>query len=571
MDEERTQTPPENGGAKYDLTAAYAEYDSGCKELPEESVETPTGAEYGDYPRRGGAGRLAALIAVAAVVLLAAGYVILCAVAANRSAVVSQGTSIMGVDVSGLTRQEVVDLWKKEGPKICDKKQFALMLGGKELTRLSYTDLAATLSPEDAADKAMRVGRNSSFLRGGLDLLRGGSVTGETQIGLNVDEKAMDRAVDELCDRLGGTAVDGDYRLDEEQGLFVTKPRDGLSIDRASLRADIGRAVATGDASPISCKYVSAAAQPVDLSAIHEELYGEMRNAGIDVRTGELYEATVGVDFDVEEAEQILAAAEPGQEVLIPSTVTYPTVYKEDLEGVLFRDLLGEYSTVASGSENRQKNVRKAAMSVNGKILNSGEVFSYNAVVGDPSEANGYFPAPAYVGGKTVDVFGGGVCQVASTTYYASLLSNLQIVDRSAHQYAPSYITFGCDATTFYPYTDFKFRNNTDYPIRVEATYTNNNTVTIRIYGTKTNNNYVKMVSKTLSTTPFTEQTVVDKSLKPGQRVLDQSGYTGYEVKTWRQVYSGDGRLISETFEATSIYEMRPAIYHVGPTPEPEP
>ena len=573
MDEERTPTTPERGSEKYDLEAAYAEYDSGCKEMPEEGEEeTYSEPDLEEYPRRNGAGKVVLLAGVAVVAVLAAAYVVLCALAANRSTTASQGTSIMGIDVSGMTRQQVVELWEKEGPRICNEKRLSLMLGGKELTKLSYADLAVTLSPEDAAEKAMGAGGSGSFLSGGWTMLRGGAKRAATDIGLVVDEQAMDRAVDELCDRLCGSAVDGSYRLDEEKGLFVTKPCDGLTIDRASLRADIGRAVATGNMSPISCKYVSAAGQPVDLAAIHEELFGEMKNAGIDKRTGEIYEAQVGVDFDLEEAEQLLAAAEPGQEILIPSTVTYPAVYKKDLEGgVLFRDLLGSYSTVASGSENRQKNVRKAAMSVNGTILNSGEVFSYNGVVGNPSEANGYFPAPAYVGGKTVDVFGGGVCQVASTTYYASLLSNLEIVDRSAHQYAPSYIPFGCDATTFYPYTDFKFRNNTDYPIRIEATYTNNNTVTIKIYGTKTNNNYVKMVSKTLSTTPYTEQTVVDNSLKPGQRVLEQSGYTGYQVKTWRQVYSGNGTLISETFEANSYYQMRPVIYRVGPTPAPTP
>ncbi|MBQ1675581.1 MAG: VanW family protein [Oscillospiraceae bacterium] len=568
MEEERTVFGQDNQpetNPKMDLKAAYAEYDQGIQELPEEPE--PVVSEE-PRPRHRGV-KIALVVCGIVAAFLASAYLGLCAKEARRSTV-EKGTTVLGVDAGGMTRAQVVELCEKEGPRICAESQIPLMMEGEELTRVSFADLAVSVSAEEAADKALEAGR-TGFLAGGWKMLRGDTEETEIDVGLTVDEQAMDRAVDDLCDRLGGTLVDGAYRFDEEKGLFVTKPCDGLEIDRSALRADIGRAVATRDLRPITCKYVATAAQSVDLEAIYDELHSVMANAGVNKSTGELTEARVGVDFDLEEAQRLLDAAQPGQEILVPCTVTYPSVYKKDLEGVLFRDLLGTYSTVATGSENRQKNVRKAAEAVNGTVLNSGEVFSYNGVVGDPSKANGYYPAPAYVGGKTVDVYGGGVCQVASTTYYASLLSNMEIVDRSAHQYAPSYIPFGCDATTFYPYTDFKFRNNTDYPIRIEATYTNNNTVTIKIYGTKTNNNYVKMVSKTISTIESTVKYEEDSSLRPGQKVLEQSGYTGYVVKTWRQVYSSDGKLISETFEATSNYDMRPTIYRIGPTPAPTP
>ena len=54
------------------------------------------------------------------------------------------------------------------------------------------------------------------------------------------------------------------------------------------------------------------------------------------------------------------------------------------------------------------------------------------------------------------------------------------------------------------------------------------------------------------------------EELAPGVQEVEQTPYTGYLVKTYRQIYSGDGKLISETFEATSKYNARNRIIRVG-------
>ena len=578
---------------KYDLSDAYAEFDNGYEENdaedepeeedapdepaedePEEDLYDEEPDEYDEWepmPRR--AGKIALIVVGALIVALVGAYMVMCALAANRTTALN-GTRVMGVDVSGLTRQQVEEMWEKESDRICGEMKIPLMAGGKMLDEVSVSDLGVSITAKDAADCAMQAGRTDNFLIGGWNLIRSFFGSTDSTVRLTVDDRKLDSAVDRLCAKLGGTVVEGAYRLDEEkcEGVYVTKPRDGVTVDRDALCVDIRKAISTGELDKVNCSVKTVAAQPFDLAAIYEEIHGEMANAGYDKATGGLTDERIGVEFNLEEALAMLANAEPGTEFLVPGTVEFPVVSKEELKDVLFRDCLGSYSTVANGTQNRQNNVRKAAGKVNGTILNSGENFSFNKVVGDPSQANGFYPAPAYVGGKTVDVYGGGVCQVASTLYYATLLSNLKIVDRSAHQYAPSYITFGCDATTFYPYTDYVFQNNTNYPIRIETSYTNNNTVTIKIYGTKLDDTYVRMVSSTLSSTPSTEEFIEDKTLSPGKKVVEQTGYTGYYVKTYRNVYAGDGTLISSEFEAVSNYQMRPTIYRVGPkAPEPEP
>ena len=99
--------------------------------------------------------------------------------------------------------------------------------------------------------------------------------------------------------------------------------------------------------------------------------------------------------------------------------------------------------------------------------MNSGDVFSYNGVVGQRTAARGYQAAPAYVQGETVDEIGGGICQTSSTIYYAVLHTTLEIVERHAHMYSVGYVPDGMDATVYFGLSDFRFKNNTDYPVKI--------------------------------------------------------------------------------------------------------
>ena len=73
-------------------------------------------------------------------------------------------------------------------------------------------------------------------------------------------------------------------------------------------------------------------------------------------------------------------------------------------------------------------------------MVNSGENFSYNNAVGPTTKEAGFKIGTAYVGGKAVPSYGGGVCQVSSTLYYSALLANLKIVSRACHMYAQDYV-----------------------------------------------------------------------------------------------------------------------------------
>ena len=293
------------------------------------------------------------------------------------------------------------------------------------------------------------------------------------------------------------------------------------------------------------------------------ETYATAKNASYNAAADQVEEGTVQVTFDADAAQKLVAQAQPGQEITVPAQIQQPKVSKAVLEKVLFRDVLASCTTYVSGAWGRIQNVRKAAQNISGTVLNCGDQFSYNDAIGPTTADYGFYAAPGYVGGKTVDVYGGGVCQVSSTLYYATLKADLEIVMRYCHQYAPGYIKWGCDATVYEGFPDFIFANNTDYPIKI-VTYWNNNNVTVEILGTKVDDSYVEMVSETVDVIPW--ETVYEETdeLAPGEKQEIQTPYTGYVVQTWRNVYAGDGSLLSSTFEATSNYESRDQIIRIG-------
>ncbi|HCP71420.1 MAG TPA: hydrolase, partial [Clostridiales bacterium] len=153
---------------------------------------------------------------------------------------------------------------------------------------------------------------------------------------------------------------------------------------------------------------------------------------------------------------------------------------------------------------------------------------------------------------------GGGICQVSSTLYCSTLLADLEIVSRTNHGFPVSYISYGMDATVSWRSPDFKFRNNTNYPIKIEASVSGGY-VNVQILGTDEKDYYIEMsyvISETYK--PETEY----KDFKPdnpeGYKDGDviEEGTTGYLVKTYKSKYSkATGALISKDFVANSRYK----------------
>lgn len=134
-----------------------------------------------------------------------------------------------------------------------------------------------------------------------------------------------------------------------------------------------------------------------------------------------------------------------------------------------------------SMSAERDKNIELAASLLNGKILMPGETFSFNDTIGERTTERGFLAAPVLVGDSYQDGIGGGICEVSSTLYIASILSGITEFDRTHHSIPMIYVPYGLDATVDYGSIDFKFKNTLGFPLYIEA-YTSNSKLYVKIY-----------------------------------------------------------------------------------------
>ena len=196
-----------------------------------------------------------------------------------------------------------------------------------------------------------------------------------------------------------------------------------------------------------------------------------------------------------------------------------------------FPNLLSQYSTsYSTRNQKRTTNLRLAANKINGTVLMPGETFSYNKVVGERTIAAGYQEAPIYVSGKVVDGLGGGICQITTTLYNAVVYANLEIVERSNHQFVPSYAPASRDATVVYGSIDFKFKNNRNYPIKILCSV-QNGIANFQIYGLKTDNDYEVVISNRVTGT--TSNAIYSEAYK----ILKQNGQVVSSTLLSQDVY----------------------------------
>ncbi|MHB8156076.1 MAG: VanW family protein, partial [Desulfocucumaceae bacterium] len=152
--------------------------------------------------------------------------------------------------------------------------------------------------------------------------------------------------------------------------------------------------------------------------------------------------------------------------VMISPKTVQPQIKDEDIADLT--DLLGDCTTrFEAGSAGRVGNIARASGQIGGKLINPGEIFSFNAAISPVNQQNGYQIAPVIVGDQLVDDYGGGVCQVSTTIYGAVLLSGLEIVERHPHSKPVKYVSPGLDVTVADGILDFRFKNNLSRPVYI--------------------------------------------------------------------------------------------------------
>ncbi len=224
------------------------------------------------------------------------------------------------------------------------------------------------------------------------------------------------------------------------------------------------------------------------LAEIAHKVDRKPRDAQVEVSDKDQVSVTAevtGVALDLERSKAaLLAALTTPQATTVALAVNQktPAVTKADLAQL--ETVLSSYTThFNSGQESRTHNLTIAAKAIDRKVVKPGEVFSLNGIVGERLSSRGYRKAPIFgEGGTLIDDYGGGVCQVASTTYNTALLADMAIVERGPHIRTVTYVPLGRDAMVSYGSMDLKWRNSLDHPVLV-ITRVEGESLTVKIIG----------------------------------------------------------------------------------------
>lgn len=433
---------------------------------------------------------------------------------------IAQNVYISNVNVSGLTKAEAKE---KVTDYISSSIPEEIKLKHNDFeTSISTSQLSVYFNIDEAVDIAYKIGKEGNIFENNLVILKTLLSTTIINPGFSIDEEQLKNNLQDISNKLPDKIIESSCYIDGNN-LIITKGQQGtvVEVEKSAnyIKNNINNLTLTDNSLELITEIQSP--QPIDLNAIYNEIHKEPVDAYYTQNPYTVVPSENGLDFSMslENAQNLLQ--EEKDEYVIPLKVLYPKVTTNMIGTEAFPDLLSNFSTkYAASNKNRTTNLTLAAKKINGTVLMPGEVFSYNKVVGERTIAAGYKEAPIYVNGRVEDGLGGGICQITTTLYNAVLYANLEVVERSNHQFVPSYADASRDATVVYGAIDFKFKNNRDYPIKITCSVSNG-IANFKIFGLKSENDYeVQITSRITGQTSSAIYSEAYKTLKKNGTVV---------------------------------------------------
>jgi vancomycin resistance protein YoaR len=557
-----------------------------------------------DTGREKEGGRVVLLMLLGLALLAGGAYSAAYLAASDR---VPRGTTVAGVEIGGETEDEAVATLE-EG--LADRTSGAVevVVDGRNL-RLRPAELGLDVDLE-ATVAAAGGGRSWDPARL-WDYYTGGD---ELEPVLAVDDDAMTAALDGLAEQVGTPARDGAVGFDGTR-VDVREPRPGRQLDTEAARAAIEEQWLAEDDEPVALTLTAsepeigtadvraavddfanpAVSAPVTLLFDGSEIRlspreylpalelrpqdGELvpaldrgrltRILDSRISSGDPVDATVrlvsgeprviparpGVTYrpgDVEERFLTLVTRPSDKrEARIDSVTARPDVTTRDAREWRITERVSTFTTYYPHADYRNTNIGRAAEIVDGTVLEPGEIFSLNGIVGERTRANGFTDGFIISDGILVEDLGGGVSQMATTTFNAAFFAGLKDIEHKPHSFYIDRYPVGREATVAWGAVDLRFQNDTEHGVLVSAKVTpstpsTSGVVTVSMWSTKT----WDITTRTSDRYNFTE---------PDTRRLDTAdcypneGYGGFDVDVWRYFREpGSDELVKQEKFATT-------------------
>ena len=438
----------------------------------------------------------------------------------SKNTSIANGISIKNIDISGLTYEEAKS--KVESSLKNSMDENITLQHNEYSTTINIEQVEAKFNITDSLDTAYNYTRTNNFLVNDLNTLKLYFNQMNIEPNLLINLNQLKKSLEDISSQLPDTVIESSYYIDENN-LIITAGKTGLIVDVNKTANSILQSLYNLSYSNNTLEIFTESKKPqeIDIEKIHKEIYKEPINASYDENTHIVTPSENGLDFaiSIEEINNMLKTQK--DEYTIKLKTLSPNITTSMIGMEAFPDLLSTFSTrYVTSNKNRTTNLRLAANKINGTVIMPGETFSFNKIVGKRTIEAGYKDAAIYQDGKVIDGLAGGICQISSTLFNTVVYANLEITERRNHQFVPSYVTAGRDATVVYGAQDFKFKNTRNYPIKIICSV-NNGIAKFDIYGLKESNEYeVVITSKVTSRTSKYIYSTTWKTLKQNGQII---------------------------------------------------
>jgi len=261
--------------------------------------------------------------------------------------------------------------------------------------------------------------------------------------------------------------------------------------------------------------------------------------------------------------------------VELPTNAVAPQLSDAAIGELRFDDVLSTGRSRFEGSASyRITNIKAGVNRINGVLIPPQAEFSFNTIIGDIDEANGFVQGYAVVNNRTQLEWGGGICQVSTSLFRAAFYAGLTITERHPH---PFYISWydadaypsgdgpGLDAAIFTGEDDLKFVNDTAHWMMIDATMDESQQILdIQLRGVATNREVRVTGPIIVNKIPAPNDPVYvdDPSLPQGTVKQSDKARDGMNIVVYREIIRDGKADPSEEF-ATSFAPW-PNIYLRG-------
>lgn len=436
-----------------------------------------------------------------------------------------QGVYVDGIHLGGMTREEAYNTVQQSAQLKCDEWRVQLVMpDGTLLDEINAQDLGLTVHVDDALNDAWMQGHT----------------------GATVDERRA--AMDALLENPYhvSTALPSGNNQVVEQILSDLAAQEYVPAEDATFVFDAELTNPFTIVPEVVGKYL-------DVASVKEQVY------------------------------DMVSRMESGT-ITLETTPIYPTVTADQVAKKTTL-IARAYTPISSTSTvNRDLNIERACELINGVEIAPGKNFSFNDIVGKRSKNNGFYLAIEYAYGEQREGYGGGVCQVSSTIYWAAVRANMDIVKRTQHSLEVGYTDFGFDATVNYDgkKIDFVFKNNTDSTIYITTKVrwipnidSKHYLVVCEIYGPAPEANVTYDIVAVETEIPIPEEIPVVPDEKAEYVIYTDEtktvlGKTGTTVDSYKVKYV-DGVEVERTHLYTDTYKPVQTVTYVGVTERPLP